>query len=88
MSEKRRKYGRQKHQRSVDWNRRLLIRRDGMVCQLCLEPIDTLDDATIDHIQPLSKGGTDRIDNLRLTHARCNQERGSGFFDWKGLCEG
>ncbi len=35
-------------------------------------------DLTIDHIQPQSKGGTDRLDNLRLAHERCNRKRGNG----------
>ena len=32
---------------------------------------------TIDHIVPTSKGGSDRIDNLQLVHARCNKRRGN-----------
>lgn len=35
--------------------------------------------ATIDHIQPKSKGGTDRRDNLQLVHARCNKIKGNRF---------
>lgn len=62
------------------WNRDALIRRDGMLCQLCLEPMASVDDVTIDHITPQCRGGTDRLDNLRLVHPGCNRERGDGFF--------
>jgi 5-methylcytosine-specific restriction endonuclease McrA len=33
--------------------------------------------ATIDHIVPLSKGGTNLLVNLRLAHRACNNERGN-----------
>lgn len=31
--------------------------------------------ATIDHIVPLSKGGTSFISNLQLTHEKCNWDK-------------
>ncbi len=33
--------------------------------------------ATVDHIQPRSKGGTDTAANLQLVHARCNTLKGA-----------
>ena len=33
--------------------------------------------ATIDHIIPCSKGGTDARDNLQLAHAHCNKVKGN-----------
>ena len=35
--------------------------------------------ATLDHIQPKSKGGSDAEDNLQLAHARCNKLKGAGW---------
>ncbi|MEL6860662.1 MAG: HNH endonuclease [Pseudomonadota bacterium] len=35
------------------------------------------DRATLDHIWPKSKGGTDAADNLQLAHARCNKVKGN-----------
>ena len=35
--------------------------------------------ATLDHIRPQSKGGTDMPENLQLTHARCNKIKGNQF---------
>lgn len=62
-----------------------LRRRDGDRCTICglrmdFEPDDRLEApnrATIDHIIPRSKGGTNDWSNLRLAHARCNRERGA-----------
>lgn len=34
--------------------------------------------ATVDHVKPLSKGGTNAEENLRLAHAKCNTARGNG----------
>jgi 5-methylcytosine-specific restriction endonuclease McrA len=62
----------------------LLIERDGLDCKLCGEPIDpTLprwrddDGLQVDHRHPLSKGGTNALDNLQLAHWRCNKEKGA-----------
>ena len=75
MGKWRKQYGQERR-----WARNALIKRDGMICQLCHEPIERLDDVTIDHIIPVSKGGLDRLDNYRLAHEGCNRERGAGFF--------
>lgn len=46
----------------------LLIDRDGYICKIC----SRIENIQIDHIVPLSKGGTDDIDNLQLLCASCN----------------
>lgn len=33
--------------------------------------------ATVDHIIPRSKGGSDAAENLQLAHARCNKIKGN-----------
>lgn len=56
-----------------------LIDRDGYVCK---HPgCDSQDELTIDHIIPLSRGGTDELDNLRLLCRRHNAEKGDGMPD-------
>lgn len=70
------------------WARRTLIKRDGNICSLCKEPMANMKEVTIDHIQALANGGTDRIDNLRLVHETCNRERGTGFFGRSSPSEG
>lgn len=32
--------------------------------------------ATIDHIQPRARGGSDEFENLQLAHAQCNKVKG------------
>jgi hypothetical protein len=60
-----------------------LAARDGWVCWLCDAPIDPslpptfAGGATVDHVVPRSRGGTNDRDNLRLAHRRCNGGRGS-----------
>ena len=64
-------------------NRQKLYRRDGFVCQLCHTPVDMelpcTDSwsATLDHIIPYSRGGSDSESNLRLAHRSCNSRRGA-----------
>jgi 5-methylcytosine-specific restriction endonuclease McrA len=45
-------------------------------CGICGRLVIDARTAHIDHIVPLSKGGTDRLLNLRVTHAACNMSRG------------
>lgn len=46
-----------------------LGRRDGFFCQMCG---DSGGDLQIDHVHPVSKGGTNDLDNLQLLCAACN----------------
>lgn len=54
------------------WERNHLIRKYGAVCHVCEESFKKMRDITIDHHVPLSLGGLDVIENLRLAHFRCN----------------
>lgn len=47
------------------------------VCGLCGRPAIEGDPWQPDHIMPVSRGGTSRIDNLQLAHTSCNRRRGS-----------
>ena len=46
------------------------------VCAICGEPLDETN-FTIDHIIPLSRGGTNSLDNLRAVHETCNTLKGN-----------
>ncbi len=45
------------------------------VCQLCKNQIHSLDDSTVDHIIPYSKGGKTSPSNAQLSHRGCNARK-------------
>jgi hypothetical protein len=61
-----------------------IARRDGWRCHLCTRAVDPglyfqhRDAATLDHLVPVSAGGTDEPSNLALAHRGCNSRRGVG----------
>ncbi len=68
------------------WRR--ILERDGPSCWLCHLPVDLTTTRptnrlapSVDHVVPLSLGGSDRDDNLRLAHFGCNSRRGAGRFN-------
>ena len=60
----------------------LLRQRDGDGCQICNLPIAPGEES-IDHILPLSLGGSHGSENLRLLHRPCNVRRPKGRFKTK-----
>ena len=56
--------------------RRRVWERDKGICQLCLDPIESIKFMTFDHIKPKSKGGGMTFENLRASHKSCNNIRG------------
>lgn len=61
---------------------REIFERDKWICYLCRKKIDPAADrrspggATIDHVIPLSLGGTDEAANVAAAHWRCNRDKG------------
>jgi 5-methylcytosine-specific restriction endonuclease McrA len=55
--------------------RTAVVARDGAVCGICGREV--LDDMHFDHIVPIVRGGESTVENLRVTHARCNLEKGA-----------
>lgn len=53
-----------------------LLWRHSHICGLCKEPIDSFEEATVDHIIPRARGGSNRFDNLQLAHEGCNGRKG------------
>lgn len=51
--------------------------RDGGACQLCGEPITDPKQRSIDHIIPISRGGTHEPANVQLAHRVCNSRKGN-----------
>jgi 5-methylcytosine-specific restriction endonuclease McrA len=74
---------------SESYSAQLILEIYGYNCYICFCPIDVNVDRKIgknkswqfalhlDHVIPLSKGGTDLIENIRPTHAVCNLKKGS-----------
>jgi 5-methylcytosine-specific restriction endonuclease McrA len=59
-----------------------LRKYQGNLCCWCKEPMQSAhperwDFETLEHIHPKSAGGRNKISNLALAHAKCNNERGS-----------
>ena len=55
-----------------------LIEKHGMQCFWCGTEL-TPETITIDHYIPLSRGGSNKIKNLRLACRKCNQLRGNAL---------
>lgn len=62
---------------------REIFDRDGWICGICREPVDQALkfpdrwSASLDHIQPLSLGGSHTKANVRCSHLTCNIARGN-----------
>ena len=61
----------QKWPRKYTKYKNLLVKRDGLVCHYCNQPID-YDNAQIDHVIPKVRGGSDAPINLVLACPSCN----------------
>ncbi len=53
-----------------------VFERDGYRCYKC-DKLLTRFSATLDHIEPVSKGGDNSLDNLRTACLHCNSQRGN-----------
>ena len=61
---------------NVRENRLKVFERDGYKCHYCNKQL-TRFTATLDHIQPVSKGGDNSFDNLVTSCLHCNSKRGN-----------
>ncbi len=53
----------------------VLYSRDKGICQLCRKPCSR-NQASRDHIKPVSRGGEHSYANTQLAHKRCNAQKG------------
>jgi len=65
-----------------------LVKRHSGICQLCGKPVDKMDRRdghigywypTIDHVIPISAGGSHTWDNVQLAHMICNSKKGAQY---------
>ena len=73
---KRDKNGKIKRKSYSDDVRKLIYIKAGGRCELCGRKI-LLDDMTLDHVNPLSMGGDDDVENLSCTCYPCNLFKGN-----------
>ena len=59
--------------------REVVYNRDGYTCLSC----DALDNLTVDHIVPISKGGQSDINNLQTLCALCNSRKQQRIEDFR-----
>lgn len=69
---KRSQYTKIKRDKSMKYKNQLRL-RDGEVCKNC----GAMEDLTIDHVTPLSKGGSTELHNLQFLCNDCNNKKGS-----------
>lgn len=65
--------------KSNRWNRKHLINTYGNICHICKKPIERMEEVTVDHVIPLSKGGADLLENMRPAHEKCNHDKGNTY---------
>lgn len=65
-----------KRRKFTDYEEKTIYAKYNGCCAICGKPVK-FDKLTIDHKTPLSKGGTDEIDNLQLSCWMCNQFKGN-----------
>src|SRR6185437_11193092 len=71
-----------------------IYERDGWVCGICDQPVDRSrrypdrDSASLDHIVPLSRGGSHTRRNVQLAHLRCNLDKSDRVADHEVVADG
>lgn len=78
---------RQKHKSPQRISHEQVVREYGSDCHICKEPIDlnlprtSKLGLTVDHLIPLSRGGTDTMPNLRPAHWGCNIKKSNKLME-------
>jgi len=73
------------------YTRQHIFDRDGYDCYLCQTPVDLTAPHIqgqpgwetyphIEHVIPLSKGGDDTLENVKIAHAKCNVDKGTKIY--------
>ena len=55
-----------------------LIKRDGFKCGICKQSLEN-SKIHFDHIIPVALGGLDILENIQLTHPKCNMDQANGI---------
>lgn len=79
LKKKKARYDTIKERAEAKFIKRQLINKNGAICAICGRAIKDMNDCTLDHIIPVSKGGLTTIDNCQLAHFKCNIEKGDSI---------
>lgn len=58
---------------------RSIYERDSGICGICKKPI-AFEEISLDHIMPISRGGTHEPNNVQIAHMPCNSRKGNRWF--------
>lgn len=61
--------------------KKIIIKEEDRICYICNNKIPKSENATIDHVNPKSKFGTDDRENLHCCCKRCNDDKGNLTYD-------
>jgi 5-methylcytosine-specific restriction endonuclease McrA len=81
---------RRRHARIEQVNRRKIIERDKSTCYMCGRKLGYAE-LVIDHVIPISRGGSHSEDNMKVACAPCNRRKGSKLpaeCDWLNQSDG
>jgi len=65
-----------KRKRIPTWVKNIVELEKGTICRICGKPIQFGEIYEIDHIYPVSKGGSNSLGNLQVIHKKCNRKKG------------
>lgn len=57
-----------------------IVERDGLICYLCKREVSQAD-LVLDHIVPISRGGTHSPDNVKVAHRCCNSKKSNKLLE-------
>ena len=60
-----------------------VVRRDGQMCQVCGRNVPDRE-LHLDHLIPVSRGGTSSVENLRVLCAQCNRDKSDSLSEVLG----
>jgi 5-methylcytosine-specific restriction endonuclease McrA len=71
----------------VPYTKPEIIKRDGLLCYLCGNLL-TEKQATLEHVQPITRGGNDKPENIKIACKSCNSSKRdktlAEFKKWRG----
>jgi 5-methylcytosine-specific restriction endonuclease McrA len=69
------RYAERRHAAQITSGQHIRVKHLWPHCGICGDLIERREDASIDHLVPISQGGAETPDNVCLTHKRCNHAR-------------